>query len=481
MSQARISLLGSQDATLTRFLDSHPHGHERAAIVLFRRLHIDVNGLEDSDRYLAVEIIPFEDSWVTSSSGAHVAFELKYFRELFRRCEEESLVFGFVHNHPGGPADFSLIDDENEKTLITAIRNRNGEDIHFIAMLWSQGVWKARVRNGAEPHQTEAARHVLIVARPLRVHLNDPGLPDDELFARHSAAFGQPFVAQLQSLRIAVVGAGGTGSPTITLLARAGVGEIVVIDGDKLERSNLNRMRGASVSDVGRNKAQILKRFIDNLGLPVRVAALDSPVDQSAQTVDALASCDILFGCTDDQIGREILNASLYIYAQAYIDVGLGGQVSQDASAQPYLRYHFGRVSTILPESGECLFCQGVLKDTWIRHQYAVRQDPGLSETSARERYLEHGGEEAPGVGPFTSAVADYGVGTLFDLVRPFRKFRPEIRPDYFKIDFVQMELRSSQEKNDSDCIYCRQRLYLLKYEEYRLNRPALGKRNVYV
>jgi len=481
MSQSRISMLGSQEATLTRFLDSHPLGHERAAIVLFRRFHITVTGLEESDRYLAVEIIPFEDSWVTSSSGAHVAFELKYFRELFRRCEEESLVFGFVHNHPGGPAEFSLTDDENEKTLVTAIRNRNGKDIHFVAMVWSQETWKARVRHGAAPYLVEPARHVLIVARPLSVHLNEPGSLDDELFARQAAAFGQPFVAQLRSLRIAVIGAGGTGSPTITLLARAGIGEIVVIDGEKLERSNLNRVRGASASDVGSNKAQILKKFVDSLALPVNIAAFDNHVDLSPQAIDALASCDILFGCTDDQIGREVLNTSLYIYAQAYIDVGLGGQVSQDLSGRPYLRYHFGRVSTILPESGECLFCQGVIKDTWIRHQYAVRLDPGLTEASARERYLEHGGEQAPGVGPFTSAVADYGVGTLFDLVRPFRKYRPEIRSDFFKIDFVQMELRSSQEKNDPDCIYCRRRMYLLKSEEYRLNRPALGKRNAYV
>src|SRR5437762_972695 len=100
MSQARITMLASQETHLTHFLDSHPLAHERAAIVLFRRLHIDVPGLKESDRYLAVEIIHFNDSWVKSSSSAHVAFELKYFRELFRRCEEESLVFGFVHNHP---------------------------------------------------------------------------------------------------------------------------------------------------------------------------------------------------------------------------------------------------------------------------------------------------------------------------------------------------------------------------------------------
>jgi molybdopterin-synthase adenylyltransferase len=480
MSQPRISMLGSQEAALTAYLDSHPLGHERAAIVLFRRIHTEVPDLEQSDRFVAVHVIPFENSWVTSSSGAHISFELKYFREVFRRCEEESLVFGFVHNHPGGPLDFSHIDDENEKTLITAIRNRNGKDIHLIAMLWSRGIWKARVRHGVVPEKSYPARHILIVARPLRVHLDRRGLRDDELYARQAAAFGQPFVDELRSLRVAVVGAGGTGSPTVGLLARAGVGEIVVIDGDALERSNLNRVRGATAGDVGQNKAGIQKRFVEGLRLPVRIAAVNSYVDVSPHAVDALASCDVLFGCTDDQIGREILNTCVYVYAQPYIDVGLGGQIGGDR-LRPYLRYHFGRVSTILPESGECLFCQGVIKDVWIRHQYAVRQDPALTEQTARERYLEHSGEQAPGVGPFTSAVADYGVATLFDLVHPFRKFRPEIRPDFFTIDFVRMELRSSEERNDPDCIYCQQRLYLLKSETYRLNRPALGKRNAAV
>src|SRR6266496_275443 len=102
-------MLASQEAELVRFLESHSLGHERAAIVLFRRLHVEITDLEESDRYVAAEVIPFDESWVTSSSGAHVAFELKHFRELFRRCDEEALVFGFVHNHPGGPLAFSDI------------------------------------------------------------------------------------------------------------------------------------------------------------------------------------------------------------------------------------------------------------------------------------------------------------------------------------------------------------------------------------
>ena len=480
MNRPRITLLGSQEEQLLNHLQSHPSGHEKAAVVLFRRLARPVAGLVDSDRYVAVKVIPFEETWVTSSSDSHISFELKYLRDLFRQCEEESLVFGFVHNHPGGFPDFSNIDDGNEHTLLRALTNRNGTDIRFVAMLWTNNAWKARIRHGLTPDAAQTVRHILIHGRPLKLFGYDKSIFDDEnLSARHAAAFGQPFVDKLRALRVGVVGAGGTGSPTIMLLARAGVGELVVIDNDKLESSNLNRVRGAGLSDIGKNKARILEDFITSLQLPTQITAVESLVDQDPTAIDALSSCDVVFGCTDDQIGREVLNTALYVYAQPYIDIGLGGQITEDSQVQPYLRYHYGRVSTILPESGECLFCQGVLKDVWIRHQYALRENPNLEASEAKERYLEGGGEQAPGVGPFTSALADYGVATLFDLIKPFRKFPGELRNDLFKLDFIKMELRSHAEKNDVDCVYCQRREYLVVPEKYRLNRPILGKPNV--
>jgi len=480
MSHPRITILESQERMLREYLEAHPDKHERAAIVLFRRLCRPVQTLEDSDRYLAVEIHLFQDAWITGSSPSHIAFELSHFRDLFRKCTEDSLVFGFVHIHPSGYDKFSDVDEENERTLLTAIKNRNGTEVHFVAMLWNGDVWKARIRSAQSIDSSTVVRHVSVLGKNLNLY---PSLQlsavEKEILDRQAAAFGQPFVEKLRSLRVGVVGAGGTGSPTATLLARAGVGELVVIDKDVLESSNLNRVRGAGVKDVGKNKAAILAAFITDTGLPTRVTSIESLIDEDATAVDALSSCDVIFGCTDDQIGRELLNTALYVYLHAYIDMGLGGLVVEDANRVPKLRYHFGRVSTILPEAGECLFCQDVIRDIWIRHQYALRENPRMSREEARERYLEGGGEQAPGVGPFTSAVADYSVATLFDLVMPFRKFPPSVRRDAFKIDFVKMELRSSQEKLDYECPYCGKHEYLLLHEKYRLNRPLLGRANV--
>jgi hypothetical protein len=481
MNAARLTLLGSQHDALIDYLESHPKGHERGAIVLFRRLHVHVDGLVDSDRYLAHEIILFDDDWISSSSPTHIDFRLSPLREIFRKCEEEKLVFGFVHNHPAGLVEFSSQDDENEITLLRSLSNRNGADITFVAMLWANNSWSARVRSANMPKHAIPVRHILVTTSPLKIYgYKRSSDKHSEIHKRGAAAFGQPFVDKLQSLRVGVIGTGGTGSPFATLGARAGIGEILLIDDDELALSNLNRVRGLTKGDVGYKKADKLKEFIDNIGLSVGVGVCTSKIDSDPSALDAIATCDVIVGCTDDFVGREVINIALYIYAQLCIDIGLGGRVMDDKTGHPVLRYHFGRISTILPESGECLFCQGVIHDDWIQTQLAKRENPNITKEELKERYLEDGGEEAPGVGPFTGATADFALATLFDLIKPYRRYPPELRRDMMLVDFVNMEFRSHQEKSNNECPYCHQHNFLLLKESYRLNRPALGKRDEY-
>ncbi|AZZ92412.1 ThiF family adenylyltransferase [Hahella sp. KA22] len=482
MNAARLTLLGSQHNELVNYFEKPSKGEERAAIVLFRRLHINVDGLPDSDRFIAQDVIPFDKAWINSSSPSHVDFKLAPLREVFRRCEEEKLVFGFVHNHPEGPNEFSIKDDDNEITLLKAISNRNGKDITFVAMLWTKSGWKARVRAAALPEKALPVRHTLVTTDPLKIYgYRESSEDHSEIHKRGATAFGQPFVDMLQSLRVGVVGTGGTGSPFATLGARAGIGELVLIDGDDLALSNLNRVRGLKRNDVGKNKASKLKDFIEDIGVSVKVGAYESIIDSDPKALDALASCDVVVGCTDDFVGRDVMNIAIYAYAQLYIDLGLGGRIMDDKRGQPVLRYHFGRISTILPESGECLFCQGVIHEKWIQTQLLKRENPNLTKEELKERYLEDGGEEAPGVGPFTSATADFALATLFDLIKPYRRRPPELRRDMIQIDFVNMELSSRQTKSNNECPYCRQRKFLLMKETYRLKRPVLGKRDEYI
>ena len=96
-----------------------------------------------------------------------------------------------------------------------------------------------------------------------------PALPDDEYTrtARHRAlaGFGDEAQRRLAASRIAVVGAGGLGSPVVLALAAAGVGTISIIDDDVVELSNLQRQVLHRVEDVGAAKVDSAVRVAREL------------------------------------------------------------------------------------------------------------------------------------------------------------------------------------------------------------------------
>jgi len=486
MISHRITLLGSQDHELQTWLNGDPNGHERGAIVLFRRLARKVKGQLISNRFLAVDVIKMLDEWILESSSKRLKINMRKFPEIYHRCESEGLELGFVHNHPTNVDNsFSVQDDVNEKNILHGLSGCNGEKSVLVTMLLNNGMWYARVRQGIDPNNTLPVRHVSVIGD--RVVLHGISIPDEsiEILQRQEAAFGKPFNAMLKSLRVVVVGVGGTGSPIATLLARAGVGELILIDGDTLDKTNMNRVRGYRVADKGKNKAKKLAKFIKSLGLDVKVSAIDKYLNQSGEAIDALSSADIVFGCTDDNVGRDLMNQGMYYYAHVLIDVGLTGFVDKGIDGHPYLRDHRGRVSCVLPESGACLRCQRVITEERLRYEEAVKDNPELTkldpETLKRDYYLIGGGEQAPGVGPFTGATADNAVATFMNLLKPYRDLPGELRPDNIWIDFIHMNIYSNEPINAPECIYCNQHLLTVKSEgKYRLEIPRLGKiRNV--
>lgn len=481
MSSFRITLLSSQNRELREWFCGHPQGHERGAIILFRRLARNVENQSQSDRFLAVDIIKMSDSWVLESSVTHLKINMRMLSEVYYRCESEGLELGFVHSHPNGSLGFSRQDDINEQNILHGLSGCNGKSVFLIAMVFSDDQWCARVRQGYDREKILQVRHISVLGD--RINLHGVTVPQEspEILKRQEAAFGKPFNSMLKTLRVAVVGVGGTGSAVATLLARAGIGELILIDGDNLDKTNLNRVRGYRSEEVGRNKAESLSAFISSLGLEISVSAINKYLDKSSQAIDALSSADVVFGCTDDQAGRDLMNQALYYYAFVYIDLGLTGRVDNDSTGHAYLRDHRGRVSCILPEYGTCLRCQRVVTEQQLTYEEAIKRDPGLAKldplTLQREYYIIGGGEQAPGVGPFTSATADNAIATLMDLLRPYRMLSSDLRRDNIWIDFVHMCIHSNEPLNDPECIYCRKHSLLLKQEaKYRLDMPSLGK-----
>ena len=140
-------------------------------------------------------------------------------------------------------------------------------------------------------------------------HAHAPARPPQPDYSRQMALreVGAAGQARLRAATVAVIGAGGLGVPVLQYLAGAGVGRLVIIDGDRLEPSNLHRQTLYALADCGQPKATLAA---------ARVRALNPAVEAiaHAQRLDAangralLEGASLVIDCTDNFSTKFLLN-----------------------------------------------------------------------------------------------------------------------------------------------------------------------------
>lgn len=127
----------------------------------------------------------------------------------------------------------------------------------------------------------------------------------EERFSRNVALFGSEGQEHVGSHRAAVVGVGGLGSHIVQQLVYLGISGFVLVDGDVVTPSSLNRMIGALPIDAERQEAKV--RVSERLVTAVRPDAEVTTVggvigDPEAQ--HAVRGCTVVFGCVDNDAAR---------------------------------------------------------------------------------------------------------------------------------------------------------------------------------
>lgn len=84
-------------------------------------------------------------------------------------------------------------------------------------------------------------------------------------FSRTELLIGEEGLKRLASATVMVLGVGGVGSHCIEALARSGVGTLILVDNDKVSRTNINRQSIAYLSTVGDYKTKLMKDRIDDI------------------------------------------------------------------------------------------------------------------------------------------------------------------------------------------------------------------------
>jgi molybdopterin/thiamine biosynthesis adenylyltransferase len=114
---------------------------------------------------------------------------------------------------------------------------------------------------------------------------------------------------KLAESKVAVVGAGGLGGGVILLLARVGIGHLVVVDKDVFDETNLNRQALSTTNGIGRSKSEVAAHTVAAINPGVTVTALQTAFgDENA--LEILTGSDVAVDALDNVAARRILDAA---------------------------------------------------------------------------------------------------------------------------------------------------------------------------
>jgi molybdopterin/thiamine biosynthesis adenylyltransferase len=130
-----------------------------------------------------------------------------------------------------------------------------------------------------------------------------------ERYARHLVLreIGGPGQQKLRAARVLIVGAGGLGAPASLYLAAAGVGTLVLIDPDQVDRSNLQRQVLYAETDLGRAKVDAARERLSGINPNVDVAGHTVALD-AANAHELVTGFDLVLDGTDDFATRFAVN-----------------------------------------------------------------------------------------------------------------------------------------------------------------------------
>jgi molybdopterin/thiamine biosynthesis adenylyltransferase len=147
---------------------------------------------------------------------------------------------------------------------------------------------------------------------------------------------------RLRAAKVMVVGAGAIGNEVLKNLALLGIGQVWVIDFDRIENSNLTRSVLFRGDDCGKNKAMAAAEAVRGINPDVNI----TPIDGNVMTDVGLGlfrDADVVIGCLDNREARLWVNRCCWKVGTPWIDGGI-----QEIS---------GVVKVFVPPDGACYEC----------------------------------------------------------------------------------------------------------------------------
>jgi molybdopterin/thiamine biosynthesis adenylyltransferase len=322
-----------------------------------------------------------------------------YVVDLANRARAKRQGVVIAHTHPFSrdyPA-FSSVDNQGETALAEYFSRRAPFGQHLALVIGAKGCRARRLGTRREVSVWE-------VGERLRLYSPVQGGAPSEEHDRQVRAFGAEGQKSISALRVGIVGLGGTGSIVLQELAHLGVRDFLLIVPDVVDRTNLNRLVGATLSDEGSAKVRIAEARAREINPTAQISSIQRDV-VDADVAMRLLDRDVIFLCTDSHASRAVVGQLAYQYLIPAIDMGVSITVRGGA-----VTHITGRVQLLSP--GEpCLTCTAALDGEQIRREMLT------PEQRAADPYVLGAHEPQPAVISLNGTVSSLAVTMFLGLV----------------------------------------------------------------
>ncbi len=277
-----------------------------------------------------------------------------------------------VHAHPDSRhLAFSGPDLESGRLLMDFLERRLPGRIHGLLLLSPNGQVRSLLASG----RARQLREVRVGADPVTVlpprrAPSAPGPGSEDEHDRQLLAFGAAGMAAIGTLTVGVIGVSGGGSHVCQQLIHAGVGQLIPVDPEVVDKPNLRRLVGAVASDINvTQKVEIPVPMARHVRPSVQVRPIPEAFPSPA-SLTALRDADVIVGCVDGWDGRDDLNRFALAHRIPYVDIGA---VITPPTGRLPLRVN-GQIVVVLPGDGPCLRCLRLVTDERVAKSRQQRQ-----------------------------------------------------------------------------------------------------------
>lgn len=291
----------------------------------------------------------------------NASFQPQYLARVISLARERNVGIALMHSHPGpGWQGMSVADIEAERDVVAYPAGSTGLPLVGLT-LGSDGYWSARFweRDGRSMARRWCDKVRVVGPQAYQMYFDDsrmPPKPRREMLRRTYDTWGVKSQGAISRLKIGIVGLGSVGCIVAESMARIGVGQITLIDHDRIERHNLDRLLYGTAKDVGKLKVNVAAKALRQNATAKNIQVKAMPMSiQRKSAYRAALDCDIIFSCVDKPVARDVLNFIAFSHLIPVIDGGV--LVETDTRRDVFSSAHW-RARIVTPYH-QCLRCNG--------------------------------------------------------------------------------------------------------------------------